>query len=798
MGQIFSRQLQRRIVHIRPHAESYIFQRHIIGRRFILPQNIVSYRQADYLGISCRYLRHAAALGIGIHAAFLGKLCRLLPFRIKYAELRAFKLYSLLVHLFELYSGFVVSRSERHFRSDRSMACYFYRVGLGIQGIAHRRRDLGYTVCAGSRHLHRNGPVRAGLGLRIEAAAPHGKFRIGQLFVLIVNIPLYNAQGVAALCVLYGNPYIRNAGNRSVLSLLRYVKRTLRIVPFVPLRRAALYRHIAAVGYAGFNGFAAAIGYQRINWIFPDRIPHSVYFKLRSEQGLAVFIVLLYRQRTGLRRIFHGYGVAPVRRDLEGYKLLVQFIALRSYRLLQIISAQRQRYRIGAAVPSGYRFVLYGILILIQHLKCRAVQGFVPVGAYLFNGKLLLRPGIRPGVGGVAYGYAVRRCAADAHIIRRIAAHIALRRYYLRKLIHAIRHVLKADPPLIFGNGIHLLNGGIRRAAFLYKIQLEHRPCEAIARAVGFGEFDLSLFAPVFQLKLNRFVMVFGVHLNDLIFYSHHALWGICFVEIVCAPEQTANEYLATFICNKLGAGTRKAGIGIFAAASTRRNKPACAVFQRKLYSFQQLAVFVSLDYFQACIYLRVIYANPCFVIFNLEVLARRYDDITFRRLYFFQKVFAQGKVFEGKGAVTAGSKYSRIIFIGKGNEVCSVGRYILLLGVPDYKLRAGKLCLSVFGKLCDDKLGMFVFYGFKLYNSLRTIRTVNRHLYRGCLNIPLRCFDLGNCILSKRKPCKFHHTILPAFSRHRDDASAADGKLNTREQFPIVALLRQFERVLL
>ena len=796
MGQIFSRQLQRRIVHIRPHAESYIFQRHIIGRRFILPQNIVSYRQADYLGISCRYLRHAAALGIGIHAAFLGKLCRLLPFRIKYAELRASKLYSLLVHLFELYSGFVVSRSERHFRSDRSMACYFYRVGLGIQGIAHRRRDLGYTVCAGSRHLHRNGTVRAGFGFRVETVAPHGKPRVGKRFISF-NVPLDNAQGVATLCVLYGNSYILNVGNLSVLILLRYVKRTLRIVPFVPLRRTALYRHIAAVGYAGFNGFAAAIGYQR-NWIFPGLILRGVYFKLRSEQGVPSLIGLFYGQRAGLGRIFHGYGVAPVRRDLEGYKLLVRLIALRRRRLLQEIFAQRQRYRAGAAVQSGYRLAIYGLLILIQHLKYRAAQGFAPVGAYLFNGKLLLRPGIGPYSRNAAYVFAFRHSAADAHIIRVVAAHIALRRYYLRKLIHAIRHVLKADPPLIFGNGIHLLNGGIRRAAFLYKIQLEHRPCEAIARAVGFGEFDLSLFAPVFQLKLNRFVMVFGVHLNDLIFYSHHALWGICFVEIVCAPEQTANEYLATFICNKLGAGTRKAGIGIFAAASTRRNKPACAVFQRKLYSFQQLAVFVSLDYFQACIYLRVIYANPCFVIFNLEVLARRYDDITFRRLYFFQKVFAQGKVFEGKGAVTAGSKYSRIIFIGKGNEVCSVGRYILLLGVPDYKLRAGKLCLSVFGKLCDDKLGMFVFYGFKLYNSLRTIRTVNRHLYRGCLNIPLRCFDLGNCILSKRKPCKFHHTILPAFSRHRDDASAADGKLNTREQFPIVALLRQFERVLL
>ena len=490
----------------------------------------------------------------------------------------------------------VVFRNERHFLSGSGMAFYFYRVCRRIQGIAHGRRDLGYTICAGSGHLHRNGTVLAGLDLRIEAAAPHGKFRIGQLFVLIVNIPFYNAQGIAALCVFHGNTYIRT--NRSVLILLRYVEGMLRIIPFVPFRCTALYRHIAAVGYAGFNGLAAAIGYQRINWIFPGRTLRGVYFKLRSEQGLAVFIGLLYRQRAGLGRIFHGYGVAPVRRDLEGYKLLVQFIALRSYRLFQVVSAQRQRYFAGTAVCSYY-LVLYRIIILIQHLKYRAVQELSPVGAYLFNGKLLLRPGIRPGVGGVAYDYAFRHSAADAHIICVVAAHIALRRYYLRKLIHAIRHVLKADPPLIVGNGIHLLDGGIRRAAFLYKLQLEHRPCEAIARAVGFGEFDLSLFAPVFQLKLNRFVMVFGVHLNDLIFYSHYALWGICFAEIVCAPEQTAYEYLATFICNKLGDCIRKVGIGIPAVAAARRNKPDYAVFQRKLYSFQQLAVFVSLDYFQ-------------------------------------------------------------------------------------------------------------------------------------------------------------------------------------------------------
>ena len=393
MGQIFSRQLQRLIVQIRPHMEAHILHWYIIFRRLILPQDIAPHRQADYIGISRRYGCNIAVLGIGIHAAFVGKRY-LLTVRIKYAELRTFKPVSLLVHLIELYSGFVVSRGEHHFLSGSGMAFYFYRVCRRIQGIAHGRRDLGYAVLTGSGYLHRNGTVLAGLDLRIEAAAPHGKFRIGQLFVLIVNIPFYNAQGIAALCVFHGNTYIRT--NRSVLSLLRYVKRTLRIVPFVPLRGAALYRHIAAVGYAGFNGLAAAIGYQRINWIFPGRNPHSVYFKLRSEQGLAVFIGLLYRQRTGLRRIFHGYGVAPVRRDLEGYKLLVQFIALRSYRLLQIISAQRQRYRIGAAVPSGYRFVLYGILILIQHLKCRAVQGFAAIGVYLFNGKLLLHPGIGP------------------------------------------------------------------------------------------------------------------------------------------------------------------------------------------------------------------------------------------------------------------------------------------------------------------------------------------------------------------------------------------------------------------
>ena len=364
------------------------------------------------------------------------------------------------------------------------MAFYFYRVCRRIQGIAHGRRDLGYTICAGSGHLHRNGTVLAGLDLRIEAAAPHGKFRIGQLFVLIVNILFFNAQGIAALCVFYENTYIRT--NRSVLILLRYVESMLRIVQFVPLRRTALYRHIAAVGYAGFNGLAAAIGYQR-NWIFPGLILRGVYFKLRSEQGLVVFIGLLYRQRAGLGRIFHGYGVAPVRRDLEGYKLFVQFIALRSYLLLQIISAQRQRYFAGTAVCSYY-LALYELLTLIQHLKYRAVQGFAPVGAYLFNGKLLLRPGIRPWVRNADYVFAFRHSAADAHIIRLIAAHIALRRYYLRKLIHAIRHVLKADPPLIVGNGIHLLNGGIRRAASLYKLQLEHRPCEALARAVGFGE----------------------------------------------------------------------------------------------------------------------------------------------------------------------------------------------------------------------------------------------------------------------------------------------------------------------
>ena len=673
------------------------------------------------------------------------------------------------------------------------MAFYFYRVCRRIQGIAHGRRDLGYTICAGSGHLHRNGTVLAGLDLRIEAAAPHGKFRIGQLFVLIVNIPFYNAQGIAALCVFHGNTYIRT--NRSVLILLRYVEGMLRIIPFVPFRCTALYRHIAAVGYAGFNGLAAAIGYQRINWIFPGRTLRGVYFKLRSEQGLAVFIGLLYRQRAGLGRIFHGYGVAPVRRDLEGYKLLVQFIALRSYRLFQVVSAQRQRYFAGTAVCSYY-LVLYRIIILIQHLKYRAVQELSPVGAYLFNGKLLLRPGIRPWVRNAVYFFAFRHSVAYAHIICVVAAHIALRRYYLRKLIHAIRHVLKADPPLIVGNGIHLLNGGIRRAASLYKLQLEHRPCEAIARAVGFGEFDLSLFAPVFQLKLNRFVMVFGVHLNDLIFYSHHALWGICFAEIVCAPEQTAYEYLSASIRSELGACIPSAGIGIFAAASACRNKPVCAVFQRKLYSFQQLAVFVSLDYFQSGLYLSVVYADPRFAVFYLEILARRYDHVPFRGFYFFQNVFAQGEVFKGKGAVLAGDYRGRIFFfIGKRSKACPIDLYILPLGVPDYKLRAGKRRFSVLCKFCDGELGMFVFYGFKLYNSLRTIRTVNRHLYRGCLNIPLRCFDLGNCILSKRKPCKRHHAIPPACG-FLGYAVAADLKLNAFKRLPIVALLDERQRV--
>ena len=761
MGQIFNGQLQRLIVQIRPHAEPYIFQRHIIGRRLILPQNIVSYRQADYIGISRRYGCNIAVLGIGIHAVFVGKRY-LLPFRIKYAELRAFKPVSLLVHLAELYSGLVVFRGEFYLFSGLGMARYIYRVGIGVYGIAHGRRDLGYTICAGSGHLHRNGTVLAGRDLRIEAAAPHGKFRIGQLFVLIVNIPFFNAQGIAALCVFYGNTYIRT--NLSVLILLRYVEGMLRIIPFVPFRRAALYRHIAAVGYAGFNGLAAAIGYQRINWISPGRTLRGVYFKLRSEQGVLSLIGLFYGQQAGLGRIFHGYGVAPVRRDLEGYKLLVQFIALRSYRLFQVVFAQRQRYRAGAAVQSGYRYVLYGLLTLIQHLKYRAVQGFAPVGAYLFNGKLLLRRVIRPVVGGVAYGYAVRRCAADAHIIRLIAAHIALRRYYLRKLIHAIRHVLKADPPLIVGNGIHLLDGGIRRAAFLYKLQLEHRPCEAIARAVGFLELYISLFAPVFQLKLYRPVMTVGIHRNIFVFYTHYALWGICFVEIVCAPEQTANEYLATFICNKLGADIRKVGIGIPAVAAARRNKPACAVFQRKLYSFQQLPVLVGLDYFQPGLYLSVVYADPRFAVFYLEILARRYDHVPFWGFYFFQNVFAQGEVFKGKGTVLAGDYRGRIfIFIGKRSKACPIDLYILPVGALDYKLCAGKRRSSVLGKFCDGELRPFVYNIPDLYDASIAAIALYFNVNAAGRNIPLWRFCLRDSIPSKWKALKFYHAILPA-----------------------------------
>ena len=98
MGQVFRRQLQRLIVHIRPHMEAHILHWYIVFRRRILPQNIAPHRQADYLGISCRYGCNIVVLGIGIHAAFVGKRY-LLPFRIKYAELRAFNPVSLLVHL---------------------------------------------------------------------------------------------------------------------------------------------------------------------------------------------------------------------------------------------------------------------------------------------------------------------------------------------------------------------------------------------------------------------------------------------------------------------------------------------------------------------------------------------------------------------------------------------------------------------------------------------------------------------------------------------------------------------------
>ena len=99
MGQVFNGQLQRLIVQIRPHMEAHILHWYIIFRRLILPQDIAPHRQADYLGISCRYGCNIAVLGIGIHAAFLGKLCRLLPVRIKYAELRTFTPVSILVHL---------------------------------------------------------------------------------------------------------------------------------------------------------------------------------------------------------------------------------------------------------------------------------------------------------------------------------------------------------------------------------------------------------------------------------------------------------------------------------------------------------------------------------------------------------------------------------------------------------------------------------------------------------------------------------------------------------------------------
>ena len=303
----------------------------------------------------------------------------------------------------------------------------------------------------------------------------------------------------------------------------------------------------------------------------------------------------------------------------------------------------------------------------------------------------------------------------------------------------------------------------IRRTASPHKLQLEYRARKAPACAVGLIELYISLFAPVFKPQLYRLVMTVGVHRNHFAFYAHYALRDVCFTEIIRAPEQSANEYLATFICNELGAGIRKAGIGIPAVTSARRSKPACAVFQRKLYSFQQLAVFVSLDYFQAGIYLRVIDANPCLVIFNLEVLARRYDDVTFRRLYFFQNVFSQGKVLEGKGAVTAGSKFSRIIFIGKRKEVYSIGRYILPLAVPDYKLRAGKRRFSVLGKFCDGELRPFVYNIPDLYDASIAAIALYFNVNAAGRNIPLWRFCLRDSIPSKWKALKFYHAILPA-----------------------------------
>ena len=72
----------------------------------------------------------------------------------------------------------------------------------------------------------------------------------------------------------------------------------------------------------------------------------------------------------------------------------------------------------------------------------------------------------------------------------------------------------------------------------------------------------------------------------------------------------------------------------------------------------------------------------------------------------------------------------------------------------------------------------MLVCYGSSVNSLIRRVCAhgvlfIYRHIYRLCLNIPLRCFDLGNCILSKRKPCKRHHATLPACSYLADAVAA-------------------------
>ena len=96
----------------------------------------------------------------------------------------------------------------------------------------------------------------------------------------------------------------------------------------------------------------------------------------------------------------------------------------------------------------------------------------------------------------------------------------------------------------------------------------------------------------------------------------------------------------------------------------------------------------------------------------------------------------------------------------------------------------------------------MLVCYGSSVNSLIRRVCAhgvlfIYRHIYRLCLNIPLWRFCFRDSIPSKWKALKFYNAIRPAFSRHRVNFTAAECKLNAFKQLPVVALLRQFERVL-